>query len=75
MDDFYEDDEPVDEVVAAFERGRGGVTGRPGVLNIEATGLALSEYNTGPMVLLRMRVEASGPARPARAGTTAGAGV
>lgn len=29
MDDFYEPDESVDQVVSAFERGEKGVTGRP----------------------------------------------
>ena len=28
MDDFYESDEPVDDVIRAFERGEKGVTGR-----------------------------------------------
>lgn len=71
MNDFYEDDEPVDEVVAAFERGRHGVTGRPDVQNIKATGLDLRGDSTGQMVPLRVTFEASGPARPAQAGTTA----
>jgi hypothetical protein len=71
MDDFYEDDEHVDEVAAAFERGRHGVTGRPNVLNIKATGLELTEDSTGPMAPLRVTLKASGPARPAQAATTA----
>lgn len=75
MDDFYEDDEPVDEIVAAFDHGDRGVTGRPGVFNIEATGLHLREDNTGVMVLSRTKIEASGPARPTRAVTTAMSGV
>lgn len=29
MDDFYEDDEPVEKIVEAFERGRKFVTGPP----------------------------------------------
>jgi hypothetical protein len=28
-DDFYEDDEPVEEIMAAFERGEKGVTAPP----------------------------------------------
>jgi hypothetical protein len=28
-DSFYEDDEPVEEILAAFERGEKGVTKRP----------------------------------------------
>ena len=27
--DFYEEDEPVEKIVAAFERGEKGLTGRP----------------------------------------------
>jgi hypothetical protein len=42
VDDFFEDDEPVGEVVAAFERGRTGVTGRPSVV-VVALGLELND--------------------------------
>jgi hypothetical protein len=41
---FYEDDEPVDDVIAAFERGEHGVTRRPVV--IETAGLAAPEPGT-----------------------------
>lgn len=40
---FFECDELVDEVVAAFARGRTGVTGRPSVAVVEATGLELDD--------------------------------
>lgn len=32
-DDFYEDDEPVEKIQAAFQRGEKGVTKRPRDLN------------------------------------------
>lgn len=40
---LYEDDEPVDEVVAAFERGKKGVTRRRGVRNVKAPDLSRRE--------------------------------
>lgn len=72
MDDFYEEDEPLDEVVAAFERGRSGVTGRPATWDAEATGVELRGDSTGSMMPLQTRIEASGPARAMQSvGTTA----
>jgi hypothetical protein len=70
VEDFYEDDEPLDEVVAAFQRGFSGVTGRPSVVRVEATGVDLQGARTSPMVSFRVSVDASGPARPGRATTT-----
>jgi hypothetical protein len=43
-DGFYEDDEPVEDVIAAFERGEQGFT-RPPVV-IDTAGLAAPESGT-----------------------------
>lgn len=42
--DFYEEDEPLEDVLAAFDRGQQGVT-RPPVI-VETCGLAAPEAST-----------------------------
>jgi hypothetical protein len=71
VDDFYEEDEPVEKIVAAFERGRNGVTGRPTVRKIEVTGLVLTTDSIGPATRARSRMLASMPVGPAQAGSVA----
>lgn len=44
-DDFYEDDEPVEKIRAAFERGEKGVTKRP--RDVNRTAASIVEDATG----------------------------
>lgn len=71
MNDFYEDDEPIEEVLAAFERGEKGVTRRPGFRIVDAPDFVTTGTNMG--VRARVRLSAQGPARPSSASTTEGA--
>lgn len=59
--DFYEDDEPAEEIQAAFERGEKGVTKRPRDLNQRAKSVvdrAVAHFEEQERV--QLRVVASG---------------
>ena len=45
-EDFYEDDEPVEKVMAAFERGRHGITTPPITIEIDTRGLGVPPVST-----------------------------
>lgn len=63
MNEFYEDDEPVDEVVAAFERGQKGVTRRSGVRNVEAPDFVTTGGNLGSPTAVRPKLHSEARAR------------
>jgi hypothetical protein len=65
MSDFYEDDERVEDVIAAFERGKKGATA-PHVRNIRASSsdLLISGQSEGLDIVVRVRE--AGPASPSR---------
>jgi hypothetical protein len=46
-EDFYEEDEPLEEVLAAYERGIKGVTARPAVLELSGAESVLLGRSSG----------------------------
>lgn len=61
-EDFYEDDEPLEDVLAAYERGIKGVTARPSRIELSAPDVMLPELSS-TAVLARIYIEPAAPVR------------
>ncbi len=61
-EDFYEDDEPLEKIVAAFERGERGVTAPP--VCIDTGGLTPERHTATQPGIVRLRPLVAEPLRP-----------